>query len=137
MADDDGPRTPHPRETMDDITEVSSTEELERKNTYMITKNTEARSKTVFSVLFGGLAGLVVCLVVAQFVGYTIGAFFILFGMLAVPFFMVGTVKDRTQQVRWKRTLQQIRSRKIDGEVFYPNSNQAENITSLEEMEIR
>lgn len=135
MADDE--RIPHPRETMDDITEVSSTEELERRNTYMITKNTEARSKTVFSVLVGGAVGLVLCLIIAQFVGYTIGAFFIIGGMLIVPFFSVGTVKDRTQQVRWRRALQQIRSRNIAGEVFYPNSDHAENITSLEEMEIR
>lgn len=32
----------HPRETMDDITEVSSTASIERKNTFMITKSTEA-----------------------------------------------------------------------------------------------
>ena len=43
---------------MDDITEVSGPEEIERKNTFQITKNTEARSKTVFSVIVGALAGL-------------------------------------------------------------------------------
>ena len=124
--EENGTRIPHPRDTMDDITMVSSTEEIEKRNTYMITKNTEARSRTVFAVLGGAIAGLVVCLVVGPFVGYTIGAVFIL----------VGRMRDRTQQVRWKRLLQKLQSRNIEGEVFYPNSTHPENITDLEEMRI-
>ena len=48
---------------MDDITEVSSTASIERKNTFMITKSTEARSKTVFSTIIGGVIGLLICLI--------------------------------------------------------------------------
>ncbi|RGK02409.1 hypothetical protein DXC37_09005 [Bifidobacterium bifidum] len=121
---------------MDDITMVSSTEEIEKRNTYMITKNTEARSRTVFAVLGGAIAGLVVCLVVGPFVGYTIGAVFILVGAGVSPFLLVGRMRDRTQQVRWKRLLQKLQSRNIEGEVFYPNSTHPENITDLEEMRI-
>lgn len=126
----------HPRDTMDDITEVSSTEEIERKNTYMITKNTEARSKTVFAVLGGAIVGLGLCFIVVPFIGYLFGSMFIILGALIAPFLMVGQIKDRTQQVRWKRMVQQLRSRNVAGEVFYPNSNHPENITDLEEMEI-
>ena len=68
---------------MDDITEVSSTASIERKNTFMITKSTEARSKTVFSTIIG---------------------------------------------------LRRLQSRNIAGEVFYPNSNQPEHLSSLKEM---
>lgn len=97
----------HPRETMDDITEVSSTASIERKNTFMITKSTEARSKTVFSTIIGGVIGLLICLMLAPIIGITFGVVFILIGLVAAPFLMVGQVKDRTQQVRWKR-LQEI-----------------------------
>ena len=102
----------------------------------MITKNTEARSRTVFAVLGGAIAGLVVCLVVGPFVGYTIGAVFILVGAGVSPFLLVGRMRDRTQQVRWKRLMQKLQSRNIEGEVFYPNSTHPENITDLEEMRI-
>ena len=112
---------------MDDITEVSSTASIERKNTFMITKSTEARSKTVFSTIIGGVIGLLICLI-------TFGVVFILIGLVAAPFLMVGQVKDRTQQVRWKRLLRRLQSRNIAGEVFYPNSNQPEHLSSLKEM---
>lgn len=127
----------HPMETMDDVTEVSSTAEIERRNTFMITKNTEARSKTVISVLVGGAVGLMLCLIVVPFLGYTVGAVIILICLVATPLLMVGTVKDPTQQVRWKRLLKQLQSRNIEGQVFYPNSNKPENLTSLEEMQVR
>lgn len=140
MDDDanDGFRNPlHPRLTMDDITEVSGPKEIERKNTFQITKNTEARSKTVFSAIIGALAGLGVCLMVAPLFGYLFSSFFVVAGAVAAPFFVVGTIRDRTQQTRWKRTLQDLKSHKVEGQVFYPNSNQPENIIDLQEMEIR
>ena len=71
----------HPRETMDDITEVSSTASIERKNTFMITKSTEARSKTVFSTIIGGVIGLLICLMLAPIIGITFGVVFILIGI--------------------------------------------------------
>lgn len=131
---------PHPRETMDDVTNVSSDEQIERANTFMITKNTEARSRTVFSVILGGGIGFILCIIVASIiggtVGWSIGAMFILAGMIIAPFLIVGTIRDRTQQTRWKRLLEDMRSRNVEGKVFYPNSNQPENIVDLQEMEI-
>ena len=118
---------------MDDITEVSSTASIERKNTFMITKSTEARSKTVFSTIIGGVIGLLICLMLAPIIGITFGVVFILIGLVA-HHLMVGQVKDRTQQVRWKRLLRRLQSRNIAGEVFYPNSNQPEHLSSLKEM---
>lgn len=139
MSDDDeeykGPL--HPRLTMDDITEVSGPGEIERKNTFQISKNMEARSKTVFSVIIGALIGLVLCITFGPLIGYTLSAFFVVIGGIVAPFFVVGTIKDRTQQARWKRTLQNMKSRKIEGQVFYPNSTEPENIIDLQEMEIR
>ena len=68
---------------MDDITEVSSTASIERKNTFMITKSTEARSKTVFSTIIGGVIGLLICLMLAPIIGITFGVVFILIGLVA------------------------------------------------------
>ncbi|MBT1162144.1 hypothetical protein JS541_09905 [Bifidobacterium sp. SO1] len=127
---------------MDDITEVSSSEQIERKNTFMLTKNTEARSRTVFSVIGGGVVGLVCCVIVASLfgggtLGWAIGSAFILAGMVLAPFLLVGTIKDRTQQARWKRLYENLQSRKIEGQVFYPNSTHPENIVDFKEMEVR
>lgn len=136
-GEDGGYKGPlHPRLTMDDITEVSGPKEIERKNTFQITKNTEARSKTVFSTIIGALAGLGVCLMVAPLFGYLFSSFFVVSGGVIAPFFAVGTIRDRTQQTRWKRALQDLKSRKVEGQVFYPNSTQPENIIDLQEMEI-
>ena len=93
--EDEGYKGPlHPRLTMDDITEVSGPEEIERKNTFQITKNTEARSKTVFSVIVGALVGLALCLMFAPLLGYMFSSFFVLLGGILAPFFAVGTIRD-------------------------------------------
>ncbi len=91
----------------------------------------------MFSVIVGALAGLALCLIFAPLLGYMFSSFFVLLGGILAPFFAVGTIRDRTQQTRWKRTLQDMKSRKIEGQVFYPNSTQPENIIDLQEMEIR
>ena len=114
---------------MDDITEVSSTASIERKNTFMITKSTEARSKTVFSTIIGGVIGLLICLMLAPIIGITFGVVFILIGLVAAPFLMVGQVKDRTQQVRWKKTPQEIAEPEHRRRGFHPNSNQPEHLS--------
>ena len=118
----------HPRLTMDDITEVASVEEIEKKNTITITKNTEARSKTVMAAIAGGVAGVIVFFCLFNFVGIPIASAFIPLGIITVPFFAVGRVNDPTQQVRWKRTLQTMKSKKVEGNIFFPNSNLPEDI---------
>lgn len=130
-------RRPHPLETMDDITEVSSAEEIEKVNTVMVTKNTEARNKTVIAVLGGGVFGLIPFFIVGPLFSWTLGALLLVVCALISPLLFVGTVRDATQQVRWRRMLNQMRSRNIAGEVFYPNSDGPENITELKEMWIR
>ena len=44
------------------------------------------------------------------------------------------TVRDATQQKRWQRTVMKIKSKEIEGGVFFPNSNTPENITQIEEV---
>lgn len=126
----------HPRDTMDDLTSVSCTEEMEKVNTIRITKSTEMRSRTFLSVVVGGIAGAVLCLVFYPLMG-SMGAVFILIGMLLTPFMAVGRVRDRTQQVRWRRSLNSLRSARVEGRAFFPNSTRPENITRLEGMVFR
>lgn len=127
---------PHPRSVMNDITGVSSTNELERVNTMTITKDIEARSKTLGFTLLGFLCGLVLCVIVASLTNYMIGAFFALLCTVAFPYVMVGQVRDITQQVRWKRALSLMRSRKVEGGIFYANSTSAENIVDIQELDV-
>lgn len=127
----------HPRDTMDDITEVASTQSIERKNTVTITKNTEIRSKTFISIILGGVGGTILCILTWNLIGPMASSAFILAGMAIAPFLAVGTVRDRTQQERWLRMLNRLRSRSISGQVFYPNSDQPENITDLKEAVFR
>ncbi|WP_193852556.1 hypothetical protein [Bifidobacterium callitrichidarum] len=118
----------HPRLTMDDITEVSSVEEIEKKNTITITKNTEARSKTVMAAIAGGVLGVIIFICLFSFVGIPIASAFIPLCILLVPFFAVGKVKDPTEQLRWRRAQQTFRSRGVEGNIFFPNSTVPEDI---------
>lgn len=128
-------------ELMEDITEVSSTEGIERKNTIMVTRNIEASSRTVLSAVGGAIVGAVLMLIIASIGGgslnsWTVGAIMGLACIPVGPFLFTGRVGDATRQVRYKRILNRLRSRRIEGEVFYPNSDSPENITDLEEMEV-
>lgn len=129
-----GERHRHPKLVMNDITGVSAPGSIERVNTMQITKNTEARSKTVLSVIVGLGIGVLFALVVAQFAGMTVGAFVAVACMFLVPFLAVTRVKDATQQARWRRAMETMKSRKVEGNVFYVNSTHAENIVDVKEM---
>ena len=49
----------HPRDTMDDLTDVSCAQSLEKVNTIRVTKSTEIRSKTFTAVIFGVIGGVI------------------------------------------------------------------------------
>lgn len=122
----------HPRLTMDDVTEVASVEEVEKKNTITITKNTEARSKTLMAVIAGVVIGTILFFCTFNFIGIPAASALILICAAIVPFFAVGRVNDPTQQVRWRRTMQNMRSKSIEGNIFFPNSTVPEDITNTE-----
>lgn len=121
---------------MDDVTEVSSSESVERKNTIALWKNTEIRSKTVLWIVIGGVAGVILMVLFYPLAG-PFGSIFILIGLVAGPVMMVGTVNDPTRQVRWRRTLNSLRSKNIEGKVFFPNSNSPENIQEIKPVMFR
>lgn len=126
-------RTPHPRDTMDDVTEVSSAKSIEKKNTVMLTrKGVEARSKTVIMVIIGAFVGVAFFLLFQPLLGTTVSVFFIVLFPAAMPFLFVGTVRDGTEQVRWKRYVNRTKSKEIVGQIFFPNSTEAENVTETE-----
>lgn len=128
---------PHPRDTMDDVTEVSSTQDIEKKNTITITKNTEVTSKTFFSIIGGFVFGLILFFMFYKLIGMTAAAFLVVASAAAAPFLIVGRVNDPTQQVRWRRVLNRLRSKDIEGQAFFPNSDAPENITRIETLVIK
>lgn len=127
----------NPMTTMNDITALSAGEEIEKVNTMQVSKGVELRSRVIVSILAGFVLGVLLCIIAAQFIPLQFAVFLILIGTVAVPFFVTGTVNDATQQVRWKRAMQELESRDIEGEVFYVNSSHPENITDLHELIIR
>lgn len=120
-----------PSETMDDITSVSCPANMERTNTIRLTKNTEIRSKTLLFTIIGAVAGGVLTAITWGLL-HQYGAVFIVAGGFLGPFMGVGTVKDATHELRWKRALRSLQSTKVDGKVFLPNSTHPENVTRLE-----
>lgn len=121
--------TPHPRMTMDDITEVSSTEEIEKRNTIQVAKNTEVRSKTVIAVLLGMVAGFVMFFITVGFLGVLLSCIWIVAGVILAPVLFVSRTNDQMRQVRWRRALYKVKSRNVTGNVFFPNSSNAEDVT--------
>lgn len=121
--------TPHPRMTMDDITEVSSTEEIEKKNTIQVAKNTEVRSKTVIAVLLGTVAGLTMFFITVGFLGILLSCVWIVAGAVLAPVLFVSRTNDQMRQVRWRRALYKIKSKNVTGNIFFPNSSSAEDVT--------
>lgn len=127
----------HPRDTMDDITEVASVQSIEKKNTVTLTKNTEIRSKTFISILIGGVTGVVLCFFTWSWLPSMLASAFIPIGAVLGPFLAVGTVRDRTQQERWVRLVNKLRSRSVEGQVFFPNSDEPEDIINIKEAVFR
>ena len=121
--------TPHPRMTMDDITEVSSTEEIEKKNTIQVAKNTEVRSNTVIAVLLGTVAGLTMFFITVGFLGILLSCVWIVAGAVLAPVLFVSRTNDQMRQVRWRRALYKIKSKNVTGNIFFPNSSSAEDVT--------
>lgn len=123
----------HPYETMDDLTDVSGDEAMERRNTIMVTKTTEVRSKTVVGVIVGLIVG--VGLYAAAFL--VVGAFwatpFLLVPLGVAPWVVSGVVRDRTQQARYRRLMLQYRSARkgVAGRVWFPNSLEPEDLGSF------
>ena len=126
----------HPRDTMDDLTDVSCAQSLEKVNTIRVTKSTEIRSKTFTAVIFGVIGGVILMAMFWPLLAQW-GSIFIIIGGALNPFFMVGTVRDQTRQLRWRRAVNNMHSQKIEGKVFFPNSVHPENVTRLESLVMR
>lgn len=122
----------HPRLTMDDITEVASTSEIEKRNTISVTKNTEIRSVTLLSIIGGAAAGLVLFLITVGFLGLFVSTIWIVAGAILGPFLVTGTVNDATGQARWRRLIQGMKSKNVTGKIFFPNSSHPEDVTDTE-----
>lgn len=125
---------PHPRLTMDDITEVSGQQEIEKQNTISLDKNIEVSFKQFFSVIIGLGIGFVVFLCTYQIIGLYAAAFLLVLITAACPFLFVSKVRDATDQTKWVRLLNKVKSKDIEGKAFFPNSDTPENITHLETM---
>lgn len=134
---EDGPIQRHPQDTMDDITSISSGREIEKVNTTMVTRSTEIRWKTIVVMVVGAGIGGVLGFMLYPLAGVTVAAAVFCIIMAAVVYLGVGTVRDSTEERKWRRAMHQLQSRNIEGQVFYVNSSHPENLIDLQEMIIR
>lgn len=132
--EDEG-RMPHPRETMDDVTEVADPKATARVNTVTINKNLEIPPATFLWLACGvGVGIAIACLLMALRIPLPVSAVVGAAVMALIPFMALTTTRDATQQKRWKRAQKMLKSKNLDGGVFFPNSSGPENITKLEEV---
>ncbi|GGI15374.1 hypothetical protein GCM10007377_15580 [Galliscardovia ingluviei] len=125
----------HPRTTMDDITDVSNPLRVSAKNTIDVTRNMEMRSRTVLAVLVGLGVGALMGFIVGTllpFIG-VVWAVSVMIPVTVVAFVLLfaGRVRDRAADFRWRRLHQRLKSKNIDGGVFYPNSVTPEHLTGM------
>lgn len=138
MAEENAPL--HPIRTMDDVTIVSSKQYIGEINTIPLSKSVELKSK---DILYG-----VISLVVGVLSSATVGLLLHLPAaamiLLAVAVFLfsywlaTSIVKsDNTGDRQLKRLINKTKSRDIDGNVFYANSNVAEDVMSVQIADFR
>lgn len=120
----------HPSETMDDLTDLSADEAMERRNTIMVTKSMEVRSKTVFGLIVGLVVGVAASIPFVLLLG-PIAAPVALLPTAIGPLLSSGTVRDRTEQARYSRLWNAWRGRGVEGRVWFPNGNQPEDLDAF------
>lgn len=132
-GEDDARKSIHPRDTMDDITEVTNTEELSKKNTTPITKrDLEIRSATLLALILGAVVGMIFFVLFFSLIGMVPAALIMVGITTASPFLFVprnelGIKQNRIQ--KWARTFS---SRNAAGELFFVNSTEPEDLESTD-----
>lgn len=120
---------------MDDITEVSSPKATAKVNTVTINRNIEVSPRTFLFTMGGVAAGIIVGMILYSLrMPLPVAAVAAALTAVLIPVMALTTVKDETQQKRWTRAVKLLKSKNIDGGVFFPNSSHPENITRLEEL---
>ncbi len=138
MAEENAPL--HPMRTMDDVTIVSSKQYIGEINTIPLSKSVELKSKDILygvislvvGVLSSATIGLLLHLPAAAMILLAVAVFFFSYWLAT------SIVKsDNTGDRQLKRLINRSRSRDVDGNVFYANSNVAEDVMSVQIADFR
>lgn len=138
MAEENAPL--HPMRTMDDVTIVSSKQYIGEINTIPLSKSVELKSKDILygvislvvGVLSSATIGLLLHLPAAAMILLAVAVFFFSYWLAT------SIVKsDNTGDRQLKRLINRSRSRDVDGNVFYANSNTAEDVMSVQIADFR
>lgn len=138
MAEENAPL--HPMRTMDDVTIVSSKQYIGEINTIPLSKSVELKSKDILygvislvvGVLSSATIGLLLHLPAAAMILLAVAVFFFSYWLAT------SIVKsDNTGDRQLKRLINKTRSRDVDGNVFYANSNTAEDVMSVQIADFR
>ncbi|EIT87537.1 hypothetical protein A200_07644 [Parascardovia denticolens IPLA 20019] len=138
MAEENAPL--HPMRTMDDVTIVSSKQYIGEINTIPLSKSVELKSKDILygvislvvGVLSSATIGLLLHLPAAAMILLAVAVFFFSYWLAT------SIVKsDNTGDRQLKRLINKTKSRDVDGNVFYANSNVAEDVMSVQIADFR
>lgn len=138
MAEENAPL--HPIRTMDDVTIVSSKQYIGEINTIPLSKSVELKSKDILygvislvvGVLSSATIGLLLHLPAAAMILLAVAVFFFSYWLAT------SIVKsDNTGDRQLKRLINKTKSRDVDGNVFYANSNTAEDVMSVQIADFR
>lgn len=138
MAEENAPL--HPMRTMDDVTIVSSKQYIGEINTIPLSKSVELKSKDILygvislvvGVLSSATIGLLLHLPAAAMILLAVAVFFFSYWLAT------SIVKsDNTGDRQLKRLINKTKSRDVDGNVFYANSNTAEDVMSVQIADFR
>lgn len=138
MAEENAPL--HPIRTMDDVTIVSSKQYIGEINTIPLSKSVELKSKDILygvislvvGVLSSAIIGLPLHLPAAAMILLAVAIFFFSYWLAT------SIVKsDNTGDRQLRRLINKTKSRDVDGNVFYANSNTAEDVMSVQIADFR
>lgn len=133
MADREEQQTLHPRDTMDDITEVTSASEVAKKNTIPITKSgMEIRDANLIAGIFGFVAGILLFFIFQPVIGMLPSAGLVVLSTVAAPFLFVPKDELGIKRSRFKDLMGAAKSKDVKGNLYFVASPEPVDLGSVE-----
>lgn len=138
MAEENAPL--HPMRTMDDVTIVSSKQYIGEINTIPLSKSVELKSKDILYGVISLVVGVLSSAIVGLLLHLPAAAMILLaVAIILLSYWLATSIvkSDNTGDRQLKRLINKTKSRDVDGNVFYANSNTAEDVMSVQIADFR
>ena len=138
MAEENAPL--HPMRTMDDVTIVSSKQYIGEINTIPLSKSVELKSKDILYGVISLVVGVLSSATIGLLLHLPAAAMILLaVAIILLSYWLATSIvkSDNTGDRQLKRLINKTKSRDVDGNVFYANSNTAEDVMSVQIADFR